>query len=254
MDEITLIIIGTVHYGDNENYIFEKLNDILTNNKYKNFFWLCEGEKGNRKCISLKDYNIHLLTDALFVNMILIDFNSINESDKDTYNDFIDLLYDRIIEFLITISKVSDKNSIVGTNSVINKCLNLLNNKSDKQILELVDPLLQCLKSIQVGDLIHDLKIMINKIVNSYTSSIVSNKYKKCINDFYRTGHVCEDEIMVLLRDKLFIREILLFIFNVLSLDKVKPKIIITVGRDHVMPLYGFFSNINIKTRYVIFD
>ena len=68
MKNITVIIVGTTHETVEEKTIFKILNDCVT--KYKNIHWLCEGESDKRECTSIKDYGTHLLTDALFVNMI----------------------------------------------------------------------------------------------------------------------------------------------------------------------------------------
>lgn len=252
MSDLTVILIGTVHYTDYEIQVFEKLNSIVSDQKYKNFFWLCEGESGNRQCISLKDYNIHLLSDALFVNMMLIDIIQIN---SDMMNSFTDLLYDRILELMITISNSHFKNFIIDGNEIFSNCMNFIDGKSSIDVFNNIDSILKCLKEIPLNDLISNLKITIKKIIDIITSNnMIDNKYNKCINDFFTTGHICENEIMVLLREKSFIHKILLFTFSVLFLRKNNSKIIVTIGKDHVLPLYDLLSKIIGKVRYIILD
>jgi len=90
-DSIMILIIGTVHETDNETRLFDILNKKTKDDN--NIKWLCEGENDKRRCTSLKNNDIHLVTDALFVNMLLL--NGITD-------------YDRIIELFITISRCNN--------------------------------------------------------------------------------------------------------------------------------------------------
>ena len=244
MNDITIVIIGTIHGTDDEIELFDKLNNISKNILYSDFCWLCEGESGDRQCTSLKDYDVHLLTDALFVNMIQIDINNIDENIKQPYQE---LLYDRVVELLITISKSSHADKIIDENDCIYKCFKMI--KTDN-LVDSVEIASSCLKTIPITNLTHNLKKIINLIVNIYINSSTNDTYKTCVNNFYQTGHICEDEIMVMLRENLFIYRILLQMLNYLQ-NKTKPKIIVTVGLHHVQPLHSFFSKI-CNTRYVI--
>jgi hypothetical protein len=88
-------------------------------------------------------------------------------------------------------------------------------------------------------------------------NNVIDNSYKKCIYDFYNTGHMCENEIMTIMREKSFINIILSFIINLFNnnhkinkMDKIR--IIITVGLDHVDPLKKILNGITNNIRIII--
>ena len=105
MDNIIVYIIGTTHETQTEEKIFNSLNYFFDNYDSKNTYWLCEGEENKRKCITLKDYKVHVITDSLFVNMMIIDFENNNLNNNDSMYT---IFYSRIIELFITVTKLNN--------------------------------------------------------------------------------------------------------------------------------------------------
>ena len=239
---VTIILIGTVHETKREENIFVELNRQVKLKKYKNAYWLCEGEAHDRKCFSLKDNDLHLLTDALFVNMMLLDVDNVKDNEK---GEFMQSLYERIMELFITINNSKFKDKIVNDNGYIN-CLNLLDKYN---IIKYRDNYEECIKQ-NYGSLKSKLRVFIKYLLDVLLeNNIINESNKKCVYDFYNTGYKCENEIMTIMREKSFIKIILLFIMDLLKQSKNKVRIIITVGLDHVEPLKRILGSItnNIK-------
>lgn len=225
MKQITIILIGTTHDTKNETKIFQIINDNI---KQKNIHWLCEGDTHGRNCESIKDNNIHLITDALFVNMLIMDFHN----DK----EFMDEFYGRIIELFITMSKFN-----VGIPNNYQKLINLTNNDTT------ITTLNTHLRNIPINDLKNDLKKIILDILNyAKNNNIIDKYFEKCVFDFYDDVNVCEDTILTIMREKSFINIILNKIKN---LDNAKHYIIVTVGMDHCKPLNDILIKFNIKVK-----
>jgi hypothetical protein len=240
MEHITIIIIGTTHETNEEKQLFDELNNIIKNKTFKNTIWLCEGESDDRQCSSLKDHDIHLLTDSLFVRMMIIDTNQI---DKNTKKVFLQTFYDRIFELFITISRSSLKNKIMEEDTIFRNCIKLLEHAPNlSNVFQTID---NCLTKINIETLMDSLNIFIKKIIQLiFENNILSNKYFKCVNNFYNTGSLCENEIMTVLREESFIKIIMAHVMNILKTnDTEKHILILTVGRDHVVPLCDFLKN-----------
>lgn len=226
MDKIIFVIIGTTHETKQEEKIFQTLNKYIK--EYKGYVhWLCEGEEYGRKCISIKDNNVHLLTDTLFVNMLLINkMNNIN-------------FYERCTELFVTIEKSEHKEYIKKNNNYFAKIIEkepdrILYELQQKPKNELIDKINQLCKFII--DLVLEKKII---TVN-----------EKCVIDFYKTGYICEDEILTDLREQSFIQHIIKYILW-LSSKKSDSKylLFLTVGCDHVSPIKKFFNHYELDIR-----
>ena len=243
MSKISLILIGTIHETESENILFNKLNDI---EKYKNILWLCEGESGTRKCISMKDYRIHLLTDTLFVNMMIIDFNGI-KTKYDNYHEkeFIDTFIERIVELFITILNSEICNEIIQNNSFLLNCIGPLKDNKDINY-KMYDNIYLYLKNILLDDLKKNMRIIVDKIIKLiFEKKLIDPKYNKCIIDFYKSGSDCEDTVMVLLRQKIFIHKIMLYIFYMMINNIKNGKIIVTLGSYHISGIYNYMKKYN---------
>lgn len=248
MSNITIIIIGTTHETDKETKLFDFLNKTMKSKKFKNSIWLCEGDSTGRFCVSLKNIELHLLTDALFVNMMLIDLQKKNMGDN---KDFFQILSDRLIELFITINKSKFKNQLLLSHNDFD-CMQLLGkfniydnlNKFDKCILS----------GFASNTIIPHVKKLINHIIEiSKKNGVINDTNKKCVHDFYQTGFVCEDEIMSNMRDHSFIKIIMTHIFNMTIDNKnIKKRFIITVGSDHVKPICDFLKKKNLKVKQII--
>ena len=238
MRKISLILIGTKHDTENENILFEKLNNL---EKYKNILWLCEGESGTRKCISMKDYKIHLLTDTLFINMMLIDYNDLIKTkyfDKEYTNIFIE----RIIELFITILNSEICNEILNNNFLLLYCIGPFT-ENKEYIYKDYDNIYLYLKNISLDVLKKEMQIIIDKIIKLiFEKKLIDPAYNKCIIDFYKSGSVCEDTILTLLREKIFIYKIMLHISYLLINNIKNGKIIVTMGVDHINPIYDYIK------------
>ena len=284
MKQITVIICGTVHDTMEETKLFGVLNNIMdenANNK-KNIHWLCEGDSYGRKCTTLKDNRIHLLTDALFVNMLILDF--VREDVKLINDEFIEMLYERSIELFVTISRFDDeihklkelkelsqlqqndncdilcKISKLFTakpnfNSQVHHLLkheyqeyiNLIKNKTPiKQIYDKI-------KIIPLDKFMIDMRELVSKIIMYMKErNLIDKNYEKCVFDFYDTGLICEDKILTILREQSFTK-IILEKINSLNLTDGKHMIIVTVGADHCEPLSKILQKFNIRTKIVKF-
>lgn len=235
MKNITVIIVGTTHETVEEKTIFKILNDCVT--KYKNIHWLCEGESDKRECTSIKDYGTHLLTDALFVNMMILDFQNNKLSEK-----YVKEFYNRIIELLITISRVNKEDGItIQFNNVLppdyQHLVNLLKNDypiNDK-VMDTVFNTLRSKEDVLFGELKEIIRQIVRHVVESNT---VDKSYHECILKFLDDGYSCEDKIMLSLREKSFIKLILHKLSILQGQGKQeKQYIIITVGNYHLEPL-----------------
>ena len=241
MNKISLILIGTAHETNTENILFDKLNNL---EKYKNILWLCEGEAGGRKCISLKDYKIHLLTDTLFINMMLIDYDDLM---KVTYfgKEYSDMFIERIVELFITIVNSEICDEIIHNNALLVKCIGPL--KENKHIAyKMYDNIYSHLKNIPLDVLKKEMRIIVDKTIKLiFEKKIIDPKYNNCIIDFYKTGSVCEDTIMTLLREELFIYKIMLYISYLIINNIKNGKIIVTLGLDHINKIYNYMKKYN---------
>ena len=227
MENIIFVIIGTTHETTQEKRTFELLNKYVVEYK-KYIYWLCEGESYGRKCISIKDNNIHLLTDALFVNMMVI--------DKITGTPF----YERCVELFVTIKNSEHKKLIIGKN----KYLSDLIEKSPDDIVEII-------QKMETSMLIQIIKKICETIVNLVIDKKIVSVNEKCVLDFYKTGTICENEILTDLREKSFIQHIMKYILWLSSQTfDCRPLLFLTVGCDHVLPIKNFFSKHKLDVRY----
>jgi hypothetical protein len=243
MNKISLILIGTTHETDAENILFDKLNDI---EKYKNVLWLCEGESGARKCISMKDYRIHLLSDTLFVNMMIIDMNAI-KTKHDAYfeKEYTNTFIERIVELFITILNSEICNEIIQDNTLLLKCIGPFKDNKDINY-KMYDNIYLYLKNIHIDVLKKELRLIIDKIIKLILKKkLIDTQYNKCIIDFYKSGTVCEDTIMVLLRQKVFIHKILTYVFYMIVNNIKNGKIIVTIGSYHINGIYNYMKKYN---------
>jgi hypothetical protein len=232
MKNVTVILIGTVHDTIEETKIFGILHELI-NNKPKNAHWLCEGESYNRNCTSIKDNKIHLITDSLFVNMMILDYEN-NKTDP----EFMDILYGRIIELFVTISKFDNIVSIVK-------------DQYQKIIKLPIDQMYINLQNILVNDLVNDMrKLVFGILIFMQQNDMIPKQYEKCVFDFYGTGIKCEDTILTVLREESFLKMILEMVNG---LDGNKHYVIVTVGLDHCIPLSLILEKFNIKTKIVKF-
>ena len=243
MSRISLILIGTTHETETENILFDKLNDI---EKYKNVLWLCEGESGARKCISMKDYRIHLLSDTLFVNMMIIDMNAVKtKHDEYLEKEYINTFIERIVELFITILNSEICNEIIQDNTLLLKCIGpFKDNKATKDIVyKMYDNIYLYLKNIHIDIIKKELRIIVDKIIKLILKKkLIDTQYNKCIIDFYKSGTVCEDTIMVVLRQKVFIHKIMLYVFYMIVNNIKNGKIIVTIGSYHINGIYNYMK------------
>jgi hypothetical protein len=242
---ITIILFGTTHETQRENILFEVLNNIIDKKKLKNSYWLCEGEQYDRKCISIKDNDLHLLTDALFINMMLLDDNKINGDIKNEFNQNFN---DRMMELFITINKSKYKNTIISNNKYI-KCFDLLHKYNVLDNRTLFEKCIENGHDYYIHNFRKFIKYIIDLLLNN---NVIDASYKKCIFDFYNTGYICEDEILTVMREKSFIKIILMFITNLMKQYNQKIRVIITVGTDHVEPLKKILNNLT-KNIHIVY-
>lgn len=247
MDKTTIILIGTTHETKNEDTIFKTINDIIHKKKFKNAHWLCEGESLDRQCTSLKDTNIHLLTDALFVNMLLIDKHKSPSLKND--NEYMTTLYERIYELFYTINKSKYADDILKHND-FKLCL---------ENLKTIDPInkrdyhMKCITS-NYDNLEANLKKLVKYIIDLSSSiGTIKEHNHKCVIDFYNSGSICEDQVMTVMREHSFIDIIKSTIKNIINnVSNDRVRIIITVGSDHVKPLSFAFKGFCDKIKEII--
>jgi len=240
MKNCTIIIFGTTHETNYETTLFEALNKLIKSNKLSNIHWLCEGEPDKRQCTTLKDYTVHLLTDALFVNMLIL--NMKNDAD------FMGELYDRIIELFITISRTPhDIMNLI--NQKYQPIINMLKQSSQSIDQAILTQIEDTLRKIPTDILISDMRQLVSQIVTYYINNI-DKSYDKCILDFYNTGSVCEDELMTNLREKSFVTKILARIKTIPD-GNSKQYIILTVGEYHCNPLKKILGKLGIRVKIV---
>jgi hypothetical protein len=239
MKKITVVIFGTIHDTEEETKLFSVLNNIMVN-RIKNIHWLCEGESYKRSCTSIKDNKVHLLTDALFVNMLILDYKK-----GYTYPEFNQMFYERIIELFITISKC-DKDIIQFIKQPYH---NLIIFIKENKNLEYVYGQLE---NINMDNLLINMReIILNILTYMKDKNMIDQHFEQCAIDFYKTGITCEDEILTLMREKSFIK---LILHKINSLDNSKHIIIITVGMDHCEPLKKILTKFNIKVKIINYD
>jgi hypothetical protein len=252
-----IIIIGTIHETKNEASMFKLLNKYTDN--MDNLYWLCEGESDTRQCKSLKDYEIHVITDALFVNMLIMDIKKNDKNNKN--NNLMSMFYDRTIELFITIKRLSKNNNQILNIFNNNKINNIYYKNINKLSFDLISQ--ETLKDIEnelrlldIDILLEDLQIIIQEIIKlMLNNNKINKKYHKCIQNFFKTGYECEDVILTDMREHSFLLEIVSFIIENDIKNKNKKNIyVITVGRDHVKFLHEKLANINdniIRTLYI---
>lgn len=250
-----IIIIGTIHETKNETTIFKLLNKYT--NQMDNLFWLCEGESDNRQCKSLKDYDIHVITDALFVNMLCIDIK--NTKIKDI--SILTMLYDRIIELFITIKRLSGHNNTILSifdNNIYYKNINKLSHNTISQgVLKDIE---SDLMTIDINVLMNDMQNLTEKIIKLMMhNNKINKRYHNCILKFFQTGSQCEDVILTDMREHSFLLKTVSFIIeNDVKHPNKKNIYAITVGRDHVnflkekiLLLETILKNVDIRTMYI---
>ena len=239
MKKITVIIFGTIHDTEEETKLFSTLNSIMTN-QLKNIHWLCEGESYKRSCTSIKDNNIHLLTDSLFVNMLALDYKK-----GYTYPEFNQMFYERIIELFVTMSKF-DINIIKLAKQPYLKLINLLKDNNNFNVIY------EQLEQMDINKLILDMqKLILNVIIHMKRKNMIDKHFEQCVIDFYKTGVKCEDEVLTLMREKSFIK---LILQKINTLDDSKHIIVITVGTDHCEPLKKILTQFNIKVKIINYN
>ena len=245
MKNITVIIVGTTHETTEEKTIFKILNNIIKGNK--NIHWLCEGESDKRECTSIKDYKVHLLTDALFVNMMILDFQNNKLSDK-----YVKEFYNRIIELLITISRVEKEDGVtIQFNSILapdyKHLVHLLKNEypiSDYTM----NTIFNTLKN-RNNKLFSELRDVVRQIVRHIVdNNTVDKSYHECILKFFEDGYSCEDKIMLSLREKSFIK-LILYKLSTLYNKSGKQYVIITVGTYHLKPLKTILEKFGVNVQ-----
>lgn len=240
----TVILIGTTHETPEEDSIFKKLNMITKKNSVTDsvqVHWLCEGESDMRNCHSLKSYDLHLLTDSLFLVIMLRNFYDFNNTP------FMNDLYNRFIELLITLSRT-------------NQNVSHLVNHQYYQYVEILKPIRSIrqstlkdieldIRKIPVKQFVSDVIDMTIKIIKySIDKNLVEPKYHACIKmllniygtDKERSVTMCENLLLMKLRDESFNQ-----IFNAYTnnLSDGKHYVVMTVGKDHVRPLKKLMQN-----------
>lgn len=272
MKKITVIICGTIHDTYEETKLFGILNNMIKESNSKNILWLCEGESYDRECTSLKDNTIHLLTDSLFVNMLILDF--VREDVKYINDKFVDMLYNRSIELFVTIAKfdneihkLKDNNckdllcnlrQIFTPNFDLNLKVQTLIKSKYQEFIDMINnsniPIKQIhekIKHIPLDEFMIDMRESISKIIMYMKErNMIDKNYEKCVFDFYETGLICEDTILTVLREQSFIK---LILEKINSLAEGKYYIFVTVGADHCNPLSMLLQKFNIKTKVIKF-
>lgn len=231
-----LFIIGTIHGTDTEQKLFKTLNKL-------NVDWLCEGESDFRKCESLKNPLVHLISDTLFIYMILNDIDKVERPHKWS-PELVNELIDRLIELLITITRQSDHlvfkklfESIQTLNYNWINFLNMLNGDSIKQ-----STLFSISNKLRLIDL-NQLFRYTDELINTLILIILKNKR---INQDIDLEHICqfiinkgncqtcEDYIFMKIRDKSF--------YEIILDHQIKTVTLVTVGIDHVSTLFKKFE------------
>ncbi len=236
MKQITIILFGTAHDTYEETKLFGVLNSIMVN-KIKNIHWLCEGESYNRSCVSIKDNNVHLLTDSLFVNMLILDYKK-----GYTYPEFNQMFYERVIELFVTMSKCN--NDIIQ--HVTQPYLNIINLlKTDVSL----DTVYGQLEKMNLNELMKNMRELILTILNHMKNkNMIDKHFEQCAIKFYNNGIDCENDILTIMREKSFVK---LILNKINSLDNSKHIIVITVGLDHCEPLKNILTKFNMKVKVI---
>lgn len=257
--EITVVLIGTVHETPEEKHVFDTLNQFIGKRRTASsskipMHWMCEGEADYRHCISLKDYKVHLLTDSLFIVMMLNDFVS---DDSTFLTDF----YNRIIELFITIVRCDlQLDNLIPSH--YKPLLHTLQNQTPiKQ--ETMDQIVTKLKHIPIQQFRTEIQTLTRNLVNLVLSqNIIPSKYYDCVRDFMIDPHTntwtgnsnltnCEDILMMQLRDESFVELIMQYIN---SLNQQKHWVLVTIGSLHCQSLQHLLESRGVKVRIINTD
>lgn len=228
MQNINFYVIGTTHGTTKETKFFKNLTKYVeTNNKS---LWLCEGDSADRKCTSLKNNKLHLITDSLFLNM----FMRLPEHFDDNFKSY---TLNKFINLLFTLKKNNiDINKIVNCNK-LNSIYESIDNDINKNSYTNVKNSLNNLSNSYLDE---KIKAIINYIVHTYIDYIDIN-FRECVMKFLNNeDEICENLSLSYLREISMMNNTLL---NILNLKKNVPEIIITVGSDHVDLFYNFLKN-----------
>lgn len=244
-----IIIIGTSHGSLNEQSIFNYLNNC----NHQQLKWLCEGENDNRLCCSLKEPTVHLITDSLFVYMVINDLKTVTDPKQ---HFLYDEMVNRLIELFITIIRQPNRSLKLDLLYIFrqspipwDKILVEIMAKSLTQIqLEIAGmKLSDILEIFGLNVALDDMQINIEHIITYLCSEkykMIDVKYLDSIKKFLKNTQNCigcEDLIFMKMRDQSFWNLIQIY------LKKPKPVTIITVGIDHC----EFIANL-IKKHYTI--
>ena len=181
-----MVLFGTEHDTYQEELLFSALGTTVAGSK--KVHWLCEGEAYNRKCDTLKDNKVHLLTDALFVNMLIKDFRK-GHIDA----EFRQMFYERAVELFVTMSHFQ-LGSVVGEYGEVVK-------GSDK-----LETTYKYLEGVKWDKLLGDMeKIVGGVMVFMRNGGLIDKQFEKCVFEFYENGVTCEDEVLTVMREKSFV-------------------------------------------------
>jgi hypothetical protein len=242
MKNIYVYLFGTIHETKQEDILFDKLNNYFKQNHYKNIVWLCEGESDNRYCVSLKDYRVHLLSDALFVNMLI------------NNNIYVTELYERIIELFITINRLNVPIIFSYFDDNILYLLKLFNNNLTKEKYENTKKKLQNMENkILFNQLKKSIKLIINYVLENYK---LTNDFKNCIiSMFENNNEICEDKILTNYRQQSIIFLILKQITNIQLNSKYnKNVIVVTIGEYHIKNIKIILEKYNIIVKKIVYS
>lgn len=240
-----LCMVGTIHGTSVESKLFETLNKLKID-------WLCEGENDFRECKSLKNHKIHLITDTLFVYMVLNDVKSIIANPTIIHDNlYYHELIDRMIELLITISRLtydSIYNQVVTSLTKIDynwiSMLNILvHNPLNYNIIYDIE---NKLKMLDIVELLKHVEIFINAII---TIIVNNNEFQNNLNFDYINKFIinkgncqpCEDYIFMNVRDESFC--------DIIQNHNIQSLTVLTVGIDHLSTLY---KKLHKKAKYQI--
>lgn len=240
-----LCMIGTIHGTIVEHKLFRILNQMKID-------WLCEGENDFRKCKSLKNYEIHLVTDTLFVYMVLSDVINLSKKSNMLYNNlYYNELIDRFIELLITISRLTNYDVYYQIIKMVKKMdynwTSIINTLMYHKLnYEMINDIEKKFKKMKITELIRIIKLFVHTIIRIIYSN---NKFRRNIDFRYISTFIknrgncelCEDYIFMDVRDNSFC--------DIINNHDIKNLTVLTVGIDHLTTLH---KKLQKKAKYQI--
>jgi len=205
-----VVVIGTEHESPNERIVFDFLNRMSTN---KGFHWLCEGESDGRDCQSIKNRELHLVTDGLFLYMVIRDLQTVDDpTGHPLYAEFVG----RLIELLVTINRLPDRELrklVVATfnrsTDLYEKCRKFMSGSIDVTKFQVMETFIRRKEFVQIAkEMISAIKGIMEIAINH---ELIPSEYLPVVERFLddpRQCAECEDLLFMKMRDDSFMTEI----------------------------------------------